>query len=73
VERDQDIFGTTVQMAARLCAHADPGQILVSNVVAELCVGKGLAFDDRGDVMLKGFDSPVRVHGVNWGSGATPT
>ena len=66
VEHHQDLFGTTVQLAARLCSHAEPEQILVSNVIAELCLGKGLSFQDLGDVNLKGFDRPVRVHSVTW-------
>ncbi len=64
VEQRHDLFGSTVQMAARLCAYAQPGQILVSNVVAELCIGKGLLFEDLGEVMLKGFDHPVHFHAV---------
>lgn len=64
VEREQDLFGATVQLAARLCSHAQPDQILVSNVVAELCLGKGLPFKDLGDVSLKGFSRPIRVHAV---------
>src|SRR2546421_1339573 len=66
VERDNDIFGSTVQLAARLCSHAEPDQILVSNVVAELCIGKGLLFRPLGEVSLKGFDRPVHVHAVEW-------
>src|SRR5438132_683011 len=46
VEQHNDLFGTTVQLAARLCGHAQPEQILVSNVIAELCLGKGLLFED---------------------------
>jgi class 3 adenylate cyclase len=64
VERDNDIFGTTVQLAARLCSHAEPDQILVSTAVAELCIGKGLTFRPLGEVSLKGFDRPVQVHAV---------
>jgi class 3 adenylate cyclase len=64
VENHQDLFGTTVQLAARLCAHAEPEQSLVSNVVAELCLGKGLAFQDLGEVSLKGFAQPVKVHAI---------
>ena len=70
VEKDQDIFGSTVQLAARLCSHAQPEQILVSNVVAELCIGKGLHFHPLGEVTLKGFDRPVHVHAVHWPEGA---
>lgn len=64
VEQHSDLFGSTVQLAARLCSHAQPEQSLVSNVVAELCIGKGLSFQDLGEVPLKGFDRPVRVHAV---------
>ncbi len=66
VEQHNDLFGTTVQLAARLCAHAQPEQILVSNAIAELCLGKGLLFEDLGEVSLKGFDSPVRAHAAAW-------
>lgn len=66
VEHDNDIFGSTVQLAARLCAHAEPEQILVSNVVAELCIGKRMMFRNLGEVSLKGFDLPVHVHAVEW-------
>jgi class 3 adenylate cyclase len=66
VEQDNDLFGSTVQLAARLCAHARPEQILVSNAIAELCLGKGLLFEDVGEVTLKGFNSPVRAHAAAW-------
>jgi class 3 adenylate cyclase len=64
VENHSDLFGSTVQLAARLCSHAHPQQSLVSNAVAELCLGKGLNFQDLGEVSLKGFERPVRVHAV---------
>jgi class 3 adenylate cyclase len=66
VEQHNDLFGSTVQLAARLCAHAQPEQILVSNAIAELCIGKGLSFEDVGEVTLKGFNSPVRAHAATW-------
>ena len=66
VEHHNDLFGCTVQLAARLCSHAGPDQILVSNVVAELCEGKLLPFEDLGELDLKGFDQPVRAHAVTW-------
>src|SRR5579864_7820857 len=64
IEHHNDLFGSTVQLAARLCAHADPEQILVSNAVAELCIGKALPFTNIGPVVLKGFAQPVHVHRV---------
>jgi class 3 adenylate cyclase len=66
VEQNNDLFGSTVQLAARLCAHAQPEQILVSNAIAELCIGKGLLFEDIGEVAIKGFGYPVRAHAAAW-------
>ncbi|HMJ22480.1 MAG TPA: nickel-binding protein [Terriglobales bacterium] len=66
VEHHDDLFGCTVQLAARLCSHALAGQILVTNAIADLCIGKGLTFHALGDVSLKGFDRPVQVHAVVW-------
>ncbi|MEJ6023934.1 nickel-binding protein [Ramlibacter sp. PS4R-6] len=65
VERNQDLFGSTVQLAARLCAAADPSRSFVSGAVAELCGGKGLEFDYIGEVTLKGFEQPQRVHAAH--------
>src|SRR3990170_2664567 len=49
VAEDQDLFGTAVQLTARVCARAEPGQILAANVVRELAAGKGFLFADLGD------------------------
>ena len=64
VAEEGDLFGTAVQMAARIAAHAEPGRVLVSNVVRELAAGKGFLFSDRGDVVLRGFEDPVRLYEV---------
>jgi hypothetical protein len=34
--------------------------------VVELCLGKSMRFQDLGEVALKGFENPVRVHAVSW-------
>jgi class 3 adenylate cyclase len=65
VTEDGDLFGTAVQMAARLCSQAAPGEILVSAVVRELCRGRALTFESRGPVELKGFAEPVEVYTVS--------
>lgn len=57
----RDLFGTVVQMAARLCDAAQPGEVLVSNVVRELAAGKGFTLVPAGDRDLKGFTDPVRA------------
>src|SRR5439155_333202 len=73
VEQNNDLFGSTVQLAARLCGHAQPEQILVSNAIPDLCIGKGLLFEDVGEVVLKGFGYPVRAHAAVWADQATRT
>ena len=65
-KQNNDLFGSTVQLAARLCAHAQPEQILVSNAIPDLCIGKELLFEELGEVVLKGFGSPVRAHAAAW-------
>ena len=64
VEQAADLFGSTVQLAARLCAQAEPGQVLVSSVVADLCIGKNLKFVDAGACELKGFEGPIPTRAV---------
>lgn len=71
VAEDNDLFGTAVILARRICDSGEPGQILASNVVRELCAGKGLRFSDRGSRELKGFDEPVHVYEVGWQEVAT--
>ena len=66
VTENDDLFGSVVNLAARLCAAATGGGIYVSNAVRELAMGKGFAFDDRGTATLKGFDEPVQLYEVRW-------
>ena len=66
VVEDDDLFGTAVQLAARTCAHAQPAQILLTNVVRELTAGKGFLYADIGDVELRGFEDPVRLYEIRW-------
>jgi class 3 adenylate cyclase len=64
IEEHGDLFGKAVQLAARLCAHAEPGRILVDQVMLDQWSGK--PFSDLGEVTPKGFDHAVRVYEVQW-------
>ncbi len=64
IQQDDDLFGASVQLAARVCDRAEPGQIVVANVVKDLCLGKGFTFTDLGPATLKGFDHPVPLFAV---------
>ena len=68
VAEEHDLFGTAVQLAARVCASAGPGQILVSDVVRQLSAGKRFLWSDQGHVALRGFEDPVRLYEVKWRS-----
>jgi class 3 adenylate cyclase/pimeloyl-ACP methyl ester carboxylesterase len=53
--RDGDIGGIAVHAAARVMAKSEPGEVLVSRVVADLVAGAGLKFSERGAHELKGL------------------
>ena len=60
-----DLFGTTVQTAARLCQAAGPDAILVSGAARDVL---GSTFDARalGPRALKGLVHPIAVYEVQW-------
>jgi len=66
IAEDEDFFGTAVITAARVAAQAQGGEILASDVVRQLVAGKGFLFSDRGDVVLRGFEDPVRLFELRW-------
>ena len=68
IAEEQDLFGTSVDLAARICDRAKPGQILASDVVRQLAAGKGFLFADLGETELRGFEDPVKLWEVRWGS-----
>ena len=65
---DGDIFGDSVNVAARLEVLAAPGGICVSARVQEDAVGKlDLAFADMGEQALKNIAHPVRAYRIATG------
>src|SRR5262249_36570948 len=47
------VRGVAVHAAARICALAQPGEVLVSSTVRDLVAGSGIEFVDRGKHELK--------------------
>ena len=61
VDHNDDIFGSAVNLAARICDAADAGQVLVSDVVRDLGVKSGFSFQEAEARALKGFSDPTQV------------
>ena len=61
VDHNDDLFGSTVTLASRICDAAAPGHVLTSDVVHDLGEKCGFSFDVGHERILKGFSSPTRV------------
>jgi adenylate cyclase len=61
VAQGGDYFGRTVNLAARIAAHASAGQVLVTRSVVETASPQGVRFVELGEVRLQGISRPVRV------------
>lgn len=63
-ERD-DFFGAAVQLSKRICDAAGSDQVLISEVVKELCLGRNFKFTDLGKQNFKGLTMPVKIFSVD--------
>lgn len=72
VAQDDQLYGLAVNLARRLCDAADPGAILVSDIVRGLTMGKAFAFDSVGEQVFKGIEAPVAVSCLKWTVGEPP-
>jgi class 3 adenylate cyclase/tetratricopeptide (TPR) repeat protein len=58
--REQSVVGETPNLAARLQSLAEPDQVVIGHVTRKLVQGL-FEFQDLGQHLLKGFDSPVNA------------
>jgi class 3 adenylate cyclase len=67
IREGEDFYGRSVTLAARLGDEADGGEILASSIVREL-VGpsEDVAFEDVGELQLKGLRGHQHVYRVIW-------
>lgn len=67
IRTGSDLFGTTVNKAARIAATAGAGEIMVSSTTAEM-IGSmtGIRVEDVGLVALKGLSGSHHVFAVHW-------
>ena len=62
VFQDGDYFGRTVNLAARIAEYARPGEVLVSQEVADAADRGPVRFTEIGPVELKGVPGTLRLH-----------
>jgi len=70
ISEDNDLFGSTVQLAARIVDKAKAGEILISEAVHGLTQGKKIPFEKHDEFEMKGFDHPIATYKVVWGETA---
>jgi len=66
VMEEQDLYGVTVQMAARIVDKAKSTQIMVSDTVYGLAQGGSWRFIKHGPFYMKGIEGPVYLQELAW-------
>jgi class 3 adenylate cyclase len=67
IREDEDLFGRTVIVAARIAAAAHGGEILVSSLLRQLSDGSGeFGFGPSREEVLKGLPGVHDVYPVTW-------
>ena len=66
IAEGDDLYGTSVNLAARIAAKAEGGEILTSDTVRGLVAGKKFLFSDRGETAMRGFEDSVRLYALSW-------
>ena len=64
-QRDNEIGGLGVHIAARIMALAPPGKVMVSRTVKDLVAGAGFSFTDAGIHPLKGIPEPWQTYTID--------
>ena len=66
IVEDNDLFGTVVQLSARIVDKAQADEIFVSEIIKGICTGKAYKFSNKGGYEMKGFDGPMHLYEVLW-------
>jgi adenylate cyclase len=73
VEREGDVFGSAVNLAARVAAEAHGGEVLGTEPIAQAARESGIAVAELGDVLLKNVRDAVALFSLGLMVGATET
>ena len=66
IVEDNDLFGSTVQMSARIVDKAKADQIFVSENIRSICAGKNIPFINKGVFKMKGFSEEPILYEIDW-------
>lgn len=72
LRRSSDLFGSTVNIAARIAAFASPGQLLASEAVANIAAESGIVTRDMGKVALRSIADEVPLHSIEFAPAFDP-
>src|SRR5689334_19500799 len=64
LRRANDLFGSTVNIAARIAAKAAPGQLLATKPVASIAIASGIIANDLGPVRLRSIVERVPLYSI---------
>jgi adenylate cyclase len=64
LRRASDLFGSTVNVAARIAALASPGELLATRPVADVAAASGIVVRDIGEVALRSIADPVPLFAI---------
>ena len=72
LRRGNDIFGSTVNIAARIAAFASPGQLLATQPVADFATALGIVVHDLGKVALRSIAERVPLFSIELAPASDP-
>ena len=63
--QEGDYYGSTVNLAARIAAFAQPGEVIVSQAMVDASGDAAVGFRDVGPVELKGVAEAMRLYAAS--------
>ncbi|MFO1148286.1 MAG: adenylate/guanylate cyclase domain-containing protein [Alsobacter sp.] len=72
LRRGDDMFGSTVNIAAQLTAMARPGELLTTRPCADLARTSGIDVEDRGEQQVRSVAEPIHVYAIALARAADP-
>jgi class 3 adenylate cyclase len=72
LRRGTDLFGSTVNIAARIAASASAGQLLATKAIADVATASGIVVHELGDVALRSIAHRVPLFSIELAVASDP-